>query len=195
MAHETARKLVHASGTGIPLVYLLNQQLLGWEYLEWQYIRYVLAAGIVVAVVLETIRLGVGLDWTIFEKLTREYEQDSVAGYALYTFGGAVTGIVFEPRIAVPAILMLTLADPISGYLSADELRQIKRPTVLLTMFALCTLIASVWVPLAAAVLGGVAATVADGIKPMIKGIVIDDNLTIPIYAAVGMTAGLVYLP
>jgi len=66
---------------------------------------------------------------------------------------------------------------------------------VLVTMFTVCTLIASIWVPLPAAILGGLAAMVADGVKPIINGFVVDDNLTIPIYAAVAMTVGLLYLP
>ncbi|WP_136716913.1 dolichol kinase [Halorientalis salina] len=196
MANEIARKLVHASGAGIPALYLLNERFLGSPYLEWDpYIRYILAGGIAVAVVLEVVRLGFGWDWVVFDKLTREYEQDSVAGYAMYVFSGSLTGIVFEPRIAIPAILMLTLADPISGQLSADELRMVKRPIVLATMFGVCAVIASFWVPLSAAILGGLAAMVADGVKPIIKGFVVDDNLTIPIYAAVAMYAGVAYLP
>jgi dolichol kinase len=196
MANEIARKLVHASGAGIPALYLLNEQFIGSPYLEWDpYIRYILAGGIAVAVVLEIVRLGFGWDWVVFDKLTREYEQDSVAGYAMYVFSGSLTGIVFEPRIAIPAILMLTLADPISGQLSADELRMVKRPIVLATMFAVCSLIAAVWVPLSAAILGGLAAMVADGVKPIIRGFVVDDNLTIPIYAAVAMYVGVAYLP
>ncbi|MFD1586412.1 dolichol kinase [Halorientalis brevis] len=195
MANEIARKLVHASGAGIPALYLLNQRFIHSPYLTWESIRYVLAAGVAITVVLEIVRLGFGWNWIVFEKLTREYEQDSVAGYAMYVFSGSLTGIVFEPRIAIPAILMLTLADPISGQLSADELRTIKRPLVLVTMFGVCTLIASIWVPLPAAILGGLAAMVADGVKPIVHGFVVDDNLTIPIYAAVAMTVGLLYLP
>ncbi|MFB6179910.1 MAG: dolichol kinase [Halorientalis sp.] len=195
MANEIARKLVHASGAGIPALYLLNERFIGSPYLTWGAIRYVLAAGIAIAVVLEVLRLGVGWDWIVFETLTREYEQDSVGGYAMYTFSGSLTGILFEPRIAIPAILMLTLADPISGQLSADELRTVKRSLVLGVMFVVCTAIAVVWVPLPAAILGGLAAMVADGVKPIVKGFVVDDNLTIPIYAAVAMTLGVLYLP
>ena len=195
MAHEIARKLVHASGAGIPALYLLNRAFFQWPYLEWEYIRYVLAGGVAIAVILEVVRLGFGWDWVVFDKLTREYEQDSVAGYAMYVFSGSLTGIIFEPRIAIPAILMLTLADPISGQLSADELRTVKRPLVLATMFGVCSLIAAIWVPLTAAILGGLAAMVADGVKPIVGGFVIDDNLTIPIYAAVAMFVALRYLP
>ena len=196
MANEIARRLVHASGATIPGLYLLNEAFFGWEYLAWDpYVRYVLLAGVAIAVALETVRLVVGLDWIIFEKLTREYEQDSPAGYAMYVVSGSVTGLLFPPDVAVPAILMLTLADPVSGLLSSGELRTVKRPHVLAVMFAVCTGLAVPFVTLPAAVLGGVAATLADGVKPQIRGYVVDDNLTIPVVAAVAMTAGLTYLP
>ncbi|PSQ60006.1 MAG: dolichol kinase, partial [Halobacteriales archaeon SW_9_67_25] len=39
------------------------------------------------------------------------------------------------------------------------------------------------------------AATVADGVKPVVAGYVLDDNLTIPPAAAVAMTVGLQFPP
>jgi dolichol kinase len=197
MANEIARKLVHASGAGIPALYLLNEAFWGSEYLAWDpYIRLLLGGGIVVAIVLEFVRLGLGWDWIVFEKLTREYEQDTVAGYAMYVFSGSVTGIVFEPTIAIPAILMLTLADPISGQLSKDELQLVKGALPMSVMFAVCAVIAFVFVDsLLAAILGGLAAMVADGVKPIIGDFVVDDNLTIPVFAALAMFVGLEYLP
>lgn len=196
MADELARRLVHASGAVVPGAYLVNEAFVGWPYLAWDpYVHYVLYFGVVATVALEFARLVVGIDWVVFDKLTREYEQDNPAGYALYVFSGSVTGLVFEPTVAIPAILMLTLADPVSGALSADELRTVKRPHVLVVMFALCTAIAAAFVSLPAAVLGGLAAMLADGVKPVVAGYVVDDNLTIPLVAAGAMAAGLAYLP
>jgi dolichol kinase len=196
MANEIARKVVHASGAGIPALYLLNERFVGSEYLAWDpYIRAVLVGGIAVAIVLEVVRLGFGWDWIVFEKLTREYEQDSVAGYAMYVFSGSLTGVVFEPKIAIPAILMLTLADPISGQLSKDELQLVKGAVPMTVMFVMCAVIASFWVALPAAILGGVAAMIADGVKPSIGDFVLDDNLTIPVFAAVAMVIGVEFLP
>lgn len=196
MADEFARRLVHASGAVVPGLYLLNEAVLGSPYLAWDpYVHYVLYAGVAVTVVLEFARLVVGIDWVVFDTLTREYEQDNPAGYALYVFSGSVTGLVFDPTVAIPAILMLTLADPVSGALSADELRTVKRPHVLAVMFGLCTAIGAVFVSLPAAALGGLAATVADGVKPVVAGIVVDDNLTIPLGAAGAMAVGLELLP
>jgi dolichol kinase len=86
-------------------------------------------------------------------------------------------------------MLMLALGDPVSGLLGSGELRRVKRARVLVAMFLVCTSLALPFVSPLAAVLGGVAATLADGVKPVPAGYVIDDNLTIPPAAALAMTA------
>ena len=154
-----------------------------------------LIAGLLVALVLEIVRLVVGLDWWVYEKLIRKYEQDNLAGYFLAVFSMAVVALAFEPTVAVPAILMLTIADPVSGLLGSGELRTAKDMTVLLTTFAIATLLAVPFVPATAAVCGGVAATVADGIKPVVSGYVVDDNLSIPVTSAVAMFLAIELLP
>lgn len=181
---EVARRLVHASGTVLPVLYVL-------DLATWRGVTALLVVGAVVALALEAIRLFVGLEWVIYEHLTREYEQDSLAGYALYFISSALVAIVFDPVVAVPAILMLTLGDPISGLLGSGELRSVKQTWVLLAMFGVCTLFAAPFVPPVAAVFGGAAATVADGVKPVVAGYVVDDNLTIPPAAAVAMVVGI----
>ena len=188
MANEAVRRLVHASGAVIPGLWLA-------DLLTWGQIRYLLVGGVVLAVVLEFVRLVIGVEWIVYEKLTREYEQDNPAGYALYVFSGSVTGLLFGPEIAVPAMLMLTLADPVAGLLSANELRTVKQGRVLATMFAVSAALAVPFVSLPAAILGGLAAMLADGVKPVVRGVVIDDNLSIPIVAAVAMFVGVSYLP
>jgi len=181
---EVVRRFVHASGTGLPALYLLD--LATW----WQ-VTVLFAVGAVVALVLEAVRLVVGLDWQIYDRLTREYEQDNLAGYALYFISSAPVAVVFEPRIAVPAILMLTIADPVSGLLGSASADSVKEAWVLLAVFGIATALAVPFVPPRAAVLGGLAATLADGVKPVVFGYVLDDNLTIPPAAAVAITVGL----
>jgi dolichol kinase len=188
LREEVLRRVVHAGGTALPALYLLGLA-------EWWQVTVLFVLGAAVALGLEFLRLSVGLDWAIYEHLTREYEQDNLAGYALYMLSSAPVAVLFEPRVAIPAILMLTLADPISGLLGSGELRRIKRPQVLLSMFGICTLLAAPFVPPLAAILGGLAGTVADGVKPVVAGYVIDDNLTIPPAAAVAMSAGLAIGP
>lgn len=181
---EVARRLVHASGTALPALYLLG-------FATWWQVSMLFAVGAAIALVLEAIRLLVGLEWAIYDHLTREYEQNNLAGYALYFISSTLVAFAVEPRVAVPAILMLTIGDPISGLLGSGELRPAKRTFVLLVMFGVCTLLAVPFVPPLAAVLGGLAATLADGVKPVVATYVIDDNLTIPPAAAAAMLVGI----
>jgi dolichol kinase len=180
---ELKRRAVHASGTALPVAYLLD--LITYEQFRW-----LLVAGSVVVCCLEVMRLFVGLDWRLYDELTREYEQDNLAGYALYTFSGTAVALVFAPRVAIPAILMLTIADPLSGLLGSGELRDVKELSVLALTFAVCLVLALPFVSLVPALLGAFAATLADGVKPVVRGYVIDDNLTIPIAAALAITVG-----
>jgi dolichol kinase len=189
MAFEVRRRLVHASGALIPAGYLLDQHVLGVGIVTWPVVQVLAVLGLVAVVVLEVARLYRGLEHPIYEQLTREYEQDTVAGYALYVLSGTVVVLLFDPQIAVPALFILTLADPVSGLLSSGEFRRVARPRVFVGMFLVSLALAYPFVPLEAAVVGAVGATLADGVKPVIGGYIVDDNLTIPIVAAVAMWA------
>jgi len=182
---EIGRRLVHASGTALPLLYLL-------DLATWTQTQVLFVVGAAVAVVLEILRHSGRIDWWIYRHLTREYEQETVAGYVLYMVSSAAVALVFEPVIAIPAIFMLTLGDPLSGIMGTGEFRRVKRPRALVTMFVICSIIALPFLaatPLAV-VLGGVGGMVADGVKPIVRGHVVDDNLTIPPVAAALMWLG-----
>jgi len=184
---ELARRLVHASGTGLPLLYVLG-------FVTWPQFGLVMLLCSGVTALLEFFRLVVGLDWAVYEKLTRSYEQTNLAGYALYMFSITAVALVFAPHIAVPAALMLTIGDPISGLLGTTrEADEPKRLRTLGAMFAVCLAVslpflvpaAGVAVGVAASVAAALAATLADGLKPVVAGYVIDDNASIPLAAAV----------
>ncbi|QCW04837.1 dolichol kinase [Natrinema pallidum] len=182
MADELKRRLVHASGSGLVALYLLADFLeLGLTWPRFRVLMIVLATG---ALVLEFLRLQVGLDWRLYDVLTREYEQDNPAAYALYLISMAAVVVIFKPAIALPAMLMLALGDPISGAVSDNTLQRVKSPTVLGTMFLVSTIIALPFLPLTAALLAAAGATLADGVTVEIRTYIIDDNLTIPIYAS-----------
>ena len=189
---ELARRLVHASGVGYPLLYVLDRQfdvgLVGWRDLQT-----LLVVSTAVALGLEALRLRGHVEWAIYDRLTRGYEQDNLAGYALYFVGMTGAALFFPPEAALPAMLMLTIGDPISGLLSADNIA--KQARVLLVMFGVCLLLAAPFVPPLAAVAGATAATVADGYKPVIRTHVVDDNLTIPLLAAGAIHAVTAYAP
>lgn len=178
MLEELPRRVVHASGSIIPLAYLA-------EFATWTQIRYLLAFGIVLALAIESVRLYTGRKLPIVHRMVRSYEEEHIAGYALYVIAGGGVGLVFEPTIAIPAIFMMTLADPIAGLISDDQLRPLKRPRVLMVMFVISTLLAWPFLEPIAAVAAASVATLADGAKPTIRGWVVDDNLSIPIGAAV----------
>lgn len=195
MDDEVARRLVHASTSAVPLSYVFIGAV------TWPVLQAGLLVAVAGATALETVRLSVGLDWRIFDRLTREYERDNPAGYFLGAVGMATVAVAFPPGeavlvagvglspspVAVPAMLMLTVADPVSGLLGSGDLRPAKRTWVLLATFGVATLLAVPFVPSVVAVAGGVAATVADGLKPVVRGYVVDDNLSIPVVSAVVM--------
>ncbi|QGN07988.1 dolichol kinase [Halorhabdus sp. CBA1104] len=198
---EIARRLVHASTSVVPLSYIFV------DAIEWRHIQAFLGIAVLIALGFESFRLVAGFEWWVFDRLTRSYEQENLAGYFLGAVGLTVVAFAFSPPgstalveglgrspVAVPAMLMLTIADPFSGLLGSGELRTAKQAWVLLATFGLSTLLAAPFVPTVPAVLGGIAATVADGIKPVVGGYVIDDNLTIPIAAAVAMEGALTVL-
>ncbi len=183
---EVGRRLVHSSGAVLPALYLVG-------LLTWTQVTGLFILGAVVALILEWLRLYGKLELWVHRHLTREYEQDSVAGYLLYMFSAAAVTVIFAPEVAVPAIFMLALADPISGMAGSGELRLVKRPAALATMFVASAAIAAPFhysAPLAV-VFGAAGAMIADGVKPQINGYVIDDNLTIPILAAAAIQFGL----
>jgi len=195
MADEVSRRLVHVTGAAVPLAHLLWPDLI-----TWRVVQGFLAVALVVVCILEAVRLTTGLDWVVYDRLTREYEQDNPAGYALYIVGIAVVAFAVElpsmtETVAVPAMLMLAIGDPISGLLGSTDAGNVKQAWVLLVMFGVCTLLAAPFVSPAAAVLGGIAATFADGVKPRIAGYVVDDNFSIPVLGALAMWVGVQYLP
>jgi dolichol kinase len=183
MDSEVARRLVHVSGVVIPLSYVAGITM-------WTQTQMLFVFGALVALTLETLRLSSRLDWEIFETLTREYERDNPAGYALYMFSSTAVALVFRPNVAVPAILMLMVADPLIGVFGSGEVGSVKPVAVLLSMFSICVLLAIPFVALVPAICGAIVATVADGTTPVIAGYVIDDNLTIPPGAALAIIAG-----
>ncbi|MFC7058572.1 diacylglycerol/polyprenol kinase family protein [Halovenus salina] len=183
---EIARRLVHASGSVLPLAYLA-------DLTTWPQTQALFVVGATVALALEALRHTGRIDWRIYDYLIREYEADNVAAYALYMLSSAVVVVAFEPQIAVPAVFMLTVGDSLSGLVAGDEFRRVKRPRALAVMFAVSAALAAPFHPETplAVLLGAAGATVADGYKPVIRTYVIDDNLTIPPVGAAAMAVGI----
>ncbi|TKX77805.1 dolichol kinase [Halorubrum sp. SD626R] len=185
---EFERRLVHAGGTLYPVPYLL-----GW--LSWGETRVFLGVALAVVFALEFLRLVVGLDHAVYRTLTREYEEDALAGYALYQVSMTGTVLLLSPTVAIPAMWMLSVGDPVSGALADNDATEAKRPAAWIAMFLVCFGLAVPFtIPafgpnagVAVAMAGAAPAAVADGVPPVIRGIPVDDNLTIPPAAAGGM--------
>jgi dolichol kinase len=186
------RRALHLSGSLVPLAYVA-------DVLSWRAIQIVLAAGAALAIGLETVRLLVGLDWAIFDRLTRPYERSNPAGYALAVVAAAIVGWAFDPMVAVPAILLLTVVDPIAGLLSdldeVDGVDRIKSLWVMFATFGIALLVARSLLPLRAALPAAAVVVLADAVKPRVFGFVIDDNASIPLSAAIVTWAVLRYAP
>ncbi len=187
---ELGRRVVHAGGAGFPGLYLLS-------LVDWTTLRLVLVAFAGTAVLLEAFRISVGLDWAVYDRLTREYEQDNPAGYALYAVSMAGVGLVFAPPVAVSGMLMLAVADPVGGLLGSAGVREWKAPGVVAATFGVAFLLAA---PLTvdargpavgalAAAVGAAGAAVADGYKPRVLGFVVDDNASIPVLGCLGIAS------
>lgn len=189
---EFQRRLVHLSGTGLPLLYLLGVA-------SWGELRLLLAGLSVAVAAMETLRLVVGFESRVFDRLVREYERDNPAAYALFVFSVTGVAFVFPPWIAVPGMLMLSIGDPVSGVLGSNTAGTAKNVGVLGVMFLVCFGLALPFttraaaadpvVGAAAAATGALGATLADGLKPVIAGYVVDDNLSIPPTACLGIAA------
>ncbi|MFC7186682.1 dolichol kinase [Halorubrum yunnanense] len=185
---EFERRLVHSGGTLYPVPFLL-----GW--LTWTETRYFLVAALAVVLALEFLRLVAGLNHWLYRKLTREYEADSLAGYALYQMSMTGAVLLLGPTLAIPAMWMLSVGDPVSGALADNDATEAKRPAAWVAMFLVCFGLAVPFtfpafgpdVGIVVAMAGAAPAAVADGLPPMIRGVAVDDNLTIPPAAAGGM--------
>lgn len=178
---EAGRRLVHALGVVVPLSSLLG-------LLSWPEIQGLLVVGTAGVLVLEYLRLSGRIDWAVYDRLTREYEKDDVGAYVLYAVGMTVVAFLVPPRAAVPAMLFLTLVDPIGGLLSSRTELGSKQPRVLAAVFASSVLLATfVNVPLLPAIAGGIATALSDGFKPIVAGYVLDDDFTIPVTSGVAI--------
>lgn len=185
LVREIRRKLIHLTGLSVPLGILIFGKI---------YTAAMIAIALVVALVLEAGRLK----GKIRLPEVRDQEQDKVAGYIYYIFGSLITVVVFQPMIAVTAMLMLSLGDAVSGLAgsvlenadvrSCNQRWRIKPFPIVTAMFLACLAIgylssAITNLPFQVYLAGAVGATIADSIALVFYNRGLDDNLTIPIFA------------
>ncbi|MDY6774542.1 MAG: dolichol kinase [Halobacteria archaeon] len=173
------RRLFHLSGSLYPLLHVSG-------LLTWDQMRLLSWIGITVAAVLEYLRLRG--DVVFFESLYRDYERESIAGYVLAGVGLFLSVNLFPPSIGTASMFMLTVADPIAGAVGTGELRRVKKPRVLVTAFCVSLAVSLLFVSPLVGAAGALGAALGDGVKLRLRGYVIDDNLTIPVYSGTVMT-------
>ena len=101
---EFKRRLVHASGTGLPLLHVL-------DIVTWREFGLVTLACSAVAPALAFLRLVVGIESSVYHALTRQYAPEHVAGYSSYMFSNTAVVLTVAQHVVVTAVLVLTIAD------------------------------------------------------------------------------------
>jgi dolichol kinase len=190
LVREIRRKLIHLTGLSVPLGILVFGKI---------YTAIMIAIALVVALALEAGRLK----GRIRLPEVRDHEQEKVAGYIYYIIGSLITVVVFQPMIAVTAMLMLSLGDAASGLVGSvlensnvrgrNERWRIKPFPIVTAMFLTCLAIgylssAITNLPFQVYLAGAVGATIADSIALVFYNRGLDDNLTIPIFAGFMMS-------
>jgi len=184
---EIFRKSVHV-GCGIAICVL---------YTIWQRDLLILLLVFSLSIVfsLEVLRLK-GL---VSVPLLRDMEKKKIGAYAFFMMGAFMSILLFAREIAIASILMLAIGDAASGIAQSikrgtlDILegykRGIKPPDEILIMFGVSCLVGYFVVgSLPIAICGAIGAAIADGVHLKIYDIVIDDNLTIPLYSGLLMS-------
>jgi dolichol kinase len=129
----------------------------------------------------------------------RDTERQKIGAHAFFMLGTFISVLVFEMRIAIAAILMLTIGDPASG--AAQRFKRAsaaskrggqaaRKPAgVILIMFIASWLSGFLFLgsPVIA-FFGAIGAAAADGLRLKVREVMIDDNLTIPLYAGFFMS-------
>ncbi|MFW5929561.1 MAG: hypothetical protein ACOCT0_03990 [Halobacteriota archaeon] len=201
------RRIMHSMSSVIALAYVIG--LLEW----WEItVLTGIGAGVITALEFDRVVLGNSVLDPLYREYEKDspagYAYAIVGMFLAVLVFGYLLG---QPDVAVVSVLVLAFADPVAGIFSPNRLMKVKPARILALMFALSFAIALAADPLFPALpeaalgdLGaqympnpypdvqvtwlealGVAigATVGDGVKYRVKGHVVDDNLTIPVYA------------
>jgi len=191
LVREIRRKAIHLTGLSVPL---------GIVVFGRAFTAVLIALALAVALVLEAGRLK----GKIRLPEVRDQEEEKVAGYIYYIVGSLLCVILFSPMIAVTSMLMLSLGDAASGLVGSvleksnirgeSVSRRVKPMPIVAAMLSACLLIGyassglthlSFPVYLA----GAVGATLADSVAISLYGRGLDDNLTIPLFSGIMMSA------
>jgi len=194
LVKEMRRKAIHLTGLSVPL---------GLIFLGRTVTSDAIALALAASLLLEVARLK----GKIRLPEVRDHEETKVASYIYYMAGSLLCVLLFPPKIAVTAMLFLTLGDTVSGLagsiLKNCDVRGMPAPAgrgrikplpVVAAMFTACLLIgylssgfSGLSFPVYLA--GAAAATFADGVAIIIGKRSLDDNFSIPIFSGALMSA------
>jgi dolichol kinase len=187
MKGEIARKGIHLC-TGILMVVL-------YALYERNVLVFIHLFFLVAIWLLELLRVK----GAIKVPFLRARERKVVGAHAFFMLSTFISILIFDMRIAIASILMLTIGDPASGAVQLcmrDSLGSIegreavlKPPIVILIMFLVSFLVGYLSLgSMRIAIFGALGAAVADGLMVKVRDVSIDDNLTIPLYAGLLMS-------
>ncbi len=190
LVKEIRRKSIHLTGLSVPLGILVLGRV---------YTGMMIALALAIALLLELGRLK----GKIRLPEVRVHEEEKVAGYIYYILGSFLTVILFQPMVAVAAMLMLSLGDAASGLIGSvlenanvrgcNERWRVKPIPIVTGMFLVCIAIGYLssgltGLPFQVYLAGAIGATVADSVALIFCKRNVDDNLTIPLFAGALMS-------
>jgi dolichol kinase len=114
----------------------------------------------------------------------RSYEKGKVAGYVYLFIGSTLAVILFSKEIATTALLMLAIGDVVFGVVASFTPNQVSKKALPISVtWVVCFLLAILFVDYLIAAGGATGAVIANALPLKIKGRIINDNLTIPLYS------------
>lgn len=186
LREEAKRKTIHICGVAIPVLYFFLPKhlvVLGFVF------------SFFVIFVLEWLRFRGVISLPFLRQ--SEKEKKRIGAYVFFVIGAFISILIFEKSIAIASILMLAIGDSASALAGAVKSednsgmyeKRIKPPEVMLVMFAVSFIIGYfVLHSLPVAAFGAIGAVIADGVPLKVYGVIIDDNLTIPLFSGILMS-------
>lgn len=185
---EVKRQLLHIF-LGAILVFLLN-----FDLINATIIFIIFIIGLVLSLLSRKFRIPLIYRLLQIFDRKKDIEQFPAKGAVFYLFGVFLVVLIFPKDIAMASIMILALGDSVSrlvgqyGYLK-HPFHSEKFFEGLVAGVIAGFLGALFFVPWLLALIGSIVSMLIEGIDLRIKGFKIDDNLLIPIVAAVVMEA------
>jgi diacylglycerol kinase (CTP) len=180
------RKLWHASSGAFMVSVLI------WNYPSKRLPLLILLGAVIVLFVIDVLRFGTSwgkeLFKTFFGQLAGRKEDEGPNASFFYAVSLFIAVVLFEPRIAMGAIISLAIGDPVAGIIGTLFGRiRIKGKAVegavanfAVSFFLINVVVSSPWIALSGALAGSLVE-----LLPIPK---VDDNLSVPIVSGLAMT-------